>query len=282
MGLRIGSSTPLAAQRSILLQHARLSRSLAQLASGLRINSAADDPSGLAISEHLRANIGGTNALLSNASRSINLTQTAEGALNEINKQLVEIRNLTVQAGSAGILGETGARIIQQQIQNAVGSINRIAETTQFGGTPLLNGSFENEQIAIAAGASVELTIPNVSADQLGRDAGAPGGFASLAEIDVTTPEGATAALQIVDAAINDVSNARAELGAFQANTLETAARSLRIDRENLISAESTIRDSDFSALVGESALARIRLEAGIFAQSIANNRTGLIVDLLA
>ncbi len=282
MGLRIGSSTPLAAQRSILLQHARLSRSLAQLASGLRINSAADDPAGFAISEQLRANISGTNALLSNASRSINLTQTAEGALNEVNNRLVEIRNLTVQAGSSGILGETGAQIIQQQIRDAVGSINRIAETTQFGGTPLLNGTFENVQFAIAEGNPVELTIPDVSADQLGRDIGAPGGFASLADIDVTTPEGATAALQVIDAAINDVSNARAELGAFQANTLETAARSLGIDRENLISAESTIRDADFSALVGESVLARIRLEAGIFAQSIANNRTGLIVDLLA
>ena len=282
MGLRIGSTTPFAAQRSILLQHAQLQRNLVGLATGLRINTAADDPAGLAISEQLRSRISGAGALLTNATRAVNLVQTAEGALTEINTQLTEIRGLAVQAGNSAVLGDTGAQIIQQQIQNAVGSINRIAETTQFAGRPLLNGTFQNEQFAIAEQNPAELTIPSVTANQLGRDIGAPGGFSSLADIDVTTPEGATAALQVVDEAINNISNIRADLGAFQANTLETATRSLSINRENLLSAESTIRDIDIAGAVGETLLARIRLQAGIFAQSIAGNRTGLIVDLLA
>ncbi len=282
MGLRIGSTSPFAAQRSILLQHAQLQRSLAQLATGLRINMAGDDPAGFAISEQLRSRISGAGALLSNATRAVNLVQTAEGALTEINTQLTEIRGLAVQAGNSAVLGEAGAQIIQQQIQNAVGSINRIAETTQFAGRPLLNGTFENEQFAIAEGAPAELTIPNLAANQLGTDIGAPGGFTSLADIDVTTPEGAANALQVIDAAINDVSNIRADLGAFQANTLEAATRSLSINRESLLSAESTIRDIDLAGAVGETLLSRIRLQAGILAQNIANNRTGLIVDLLA
>lgn len=282
MGLRIRSTTPFAAQRSILLQHAQLQRNLAQLATGLRINTAADDPAGLAISEQLRSRISGTNALLTNASRAVNLVQTAEGALAEVNTQLAEIRGLAVQAGNSAVLGDTGVQIIQQQIQNAIGAIDRIAETTQFAGRPLLNGTFQDEQFAIAEGSPARLNIPSVAANQLGRDIGEPGGFASLADIDVTTPEGAAAALQVVDAAINDVSSIRTDLGAFQTNALETATRSLGVNRENLISSESTIRDIDFAGAVGETLLARIRLEAGVLAQRIASNHTGLIVDLLA
>jgi len=265
-----------------LLQQAELQRNFARIASGLRINSAADDPAGLVISEQLRATISGANANLTNVTRAVNLVQTAEGALNEVNTQLVEIRNLAVQAGNSAVLGETGVQAIQQQIENAIGSINRIAETTQFAGTPLLNGDLENAQFAISEGAPAELTIPNVGANQIGGGIGEPGGFQSLAEIDVTTPEGAAAAIQVVDAAINDITNVRAELGAFQANTLEAATRSLSINRQNLLSSESTIRDTDLAAAVGETMLARLRLQAGIFAQNFANNRTGLIVDLLA
>lgn len=243
---------------------------------------AADDPAGLAISERLRADIGGVNALLTNAMRAVNLVQTAEGALNEVNMQLIEIRNLAMQASNSAVLGDTGVQIIQTQIENTIGSINRIAETTQFAGRPLLNGTFQDEQFAITERNPVELTIPSVAANRLGRDIGEPGGFASLADIDVTTPEGANAAVEVIDAAIDDVTNIRAELGAFQKNTLETATRSLRINRENLLSSESTIRDTDLSAAVGETLLARIRLEAGVLAQSLANSRTGLMVDLLA
>ena len=282
MGLRIGSTTPFASQRSILLQQAQLQRNLAALATGLRINTAADDPAGLVISEQLRSRIGGTNALLTNASRAIGLVQTAEGALTEVNTQLAAIRGLAVQAGNSAVLGDTGVQIIQQQIQNAIGAIDRIAETTQFAGRPLLNGTFQNEQFMIAEGRPAQLDIPSVAANQLGRDIGEPGGFASLAGIDVTTPEGAAAALQVVDAAINEVSSIRADLGAFQTNTLEAATRGLAINRENLISSESTIRDIDFAGAVGETLLARIRLEAGVLAQRIASNHTGLIVDLLA
>ena len=91
MGLRITSSTPLVAQRNILFQHAHLQNRLARLSSGLRLNSAADNPSGLVVSEQLRARLGGLNATATNTSRAVNLVQTAEGALAEVNTQLADI-----------------------------------------------------------------------------------------------------------------------------------------------------------------------------------------------
>lgn len=281
MGLRIGLSNSQDAQRSLLLRNAELQTNLARLATGLRINSAADDPAGLAISEQLRAGISGLNATITNTSRAVNLVQTAEGALNEVNTQLSEIRGLVVQAGNSAVLGDTAAGAIQQQITSAIGSINRIAETTEFAGQSLLNGEFQDEQFAISAnGDPATLTIPSVAADQLGQ--GVSTAIASLADIDVTTPEGAADALRVVDAAIDEVSSARTDLGAFQGNVLETASRSLGISRENLIISESTIRDADFADAVRQSVLSRIGLEAGILAQNISNQRTGMMLDLLA
>ena len=266
----------------MFLQQALLQRNLAQLSSGLKINSASDDAAGLAISEQLRANISGANALVSNASRAINLVQTAEGALFEINTQLSAIRGLVVQAGNRAVLGDAGVEAIQSQIQNSLGSINRIVETTQFAGRPLLNGTFENEQFAVTEGGPVTLTIPNLAPSNLGRGVENESGFTSLAAIDVTTLQGAADAFRIVDAAIDEVTGVRGELGALQTNTLESAARSLQINRENLLSSLSTIRDTDYTEAVGESVLARVRLQASILAQNISNRSTGMILDLFA
>jgi len=282
LGLRITSSTPLAAHRNFLLQQAQLQNRLAQISSGLRLNSAADDPSGLAVSEQLRARIGGLNATMTNTSRAVNLVQTAEGALAEVNTQLAAIRGLAVQAGNQAVLGETGVQAIQEQITMAIESIDRIAETTQFGGRPLLDGSFREEQFAISEGEPARLTIPSLAAEELGRGVTNESGFTSLAEIDVTTPQGATDALRVVDTAIDEVSRVRDDLGAFQSNTLDTAFRGLQIGRENLIAFDSTIRDTDVASATGESVLAQIRLQASILTQQIANNRTGILLDLLA
>ncbi|MBI5115885.1 flagellin FliC [Candidatus Poribacteria bacterium] len=282
MGLRVTSSNPFAAQRNILLQQARLQKYLEQLSSGLRLNSAADDPAGFAISEQLGAQIAEANALSVNTSRDINLVQTAEGALAEINTQLDAIRGLAVQAGNAAILGDTGLQAIQEQINRATESINRIVETTEFAGQPLLDGTFREKDFLVAEGNPTQLTIPDVAANALGAGVENASGFASLSEIDVTTPQGAADALRIVDAAINEVSGIRTALGAFQTNTLEATSRSLGVTGANLITSRSTIRDTDFAAATGESALSRIRLQAGVFAQAMANQRTGMILDLLA
>ncbi|RJP73055.1 MAG: flagellin [Candidatus Abyssobacteria bacterium SURF_17] len=282
MGLRIDTTGTFASQRFLLLQQAQLQRQLGELSSGLRINSAADDPAGLGISEQLRARIGGVNALATNASRARNLVQTAEGALTEVNAQLATIRGLAVQAGNGAVLGEAGLQAIQDQITLATQSINRVVETTQFAGRPLLNGTFQDEQFAIGEGNPARLTIANLAPSELGRGVENESGFANLAEIDVTTPQGAADALRVVDAAINEVSSVRGELGAFQTNVLESSFRQLQINRENLMASDSTIRDTDIARAAGEAALSQIRLQASIFAQNAANRRTGMLVDLLA
>ena len=281
MGLRITSSTPLAAQRSILLQQARLQSSLQKLSSGLKINSAADDPAGLAISEQLSANIASTNAMATNTSRAVNVVQTAEGALAEVNTQLAQIRGLVVQAGNQALLGETGLQAVQDQIAGGIASINRIAETTQFAGKPLLNGEFQNEEFAIAEGEPARLTIPNVAANEIGRDVPNESNFRSLAGIDVRTPQGAADALRVVDAAINDVSRVRNDLGSFQTNVLETASRNLEANRGNLLFSQSTIRDTDYAGTSGEAVLSQIRLQASVMAQNAATRRTGILLDLM-
>jgi flagellin len=281
LGLRITSSTTLAAQRSILLQQKYLQSSLQKLSSGLKINSAADDPAGLAISEQLRANIASTSTMAANTSRAVNVVQTAEGALAEVNTQLAQIRGLVVEAGNGAILGETGLQAIQDQIAGGIASINRVAETTQFAGRPLLNGEFQNEEFAISEGDPARLTIPNMAANELGRGVGNESNFRSLAGIDVRTPQGAADALSVVDAAINDVSGVRNDLGSFQTNVLETTSRTLETNRQNLLFSESTIRDTDYANASGEAVLSQIRLQASVLAQNAANRRTGMLLDLM-
>ncbi len=282
MGLRINSASTLAAQRNILLQQRQLQTNLQQLSTGLRINTASDSPAGLAISEQLRARIGGQNALAENAARAVGLVQTAEGALAEINTQLNEIRGLAIQAGNGAVLGETGLQAIQEQITRATDTITRIAETTEFAGRSLLNGTFRGEQFAIAERNPAELAIPDVAAGRLGREIENQSGFANLAEIDVTTPRGAADSILIVDAAINEVSNARSDLGAFQTNVLETASRSLGVNRANLAASESTVRDANIASAASESALLQLRLQAGVLAQNFLNQRSGMVLDVLA
>ena len=153
MGLRINTNvTALTAQRNLMLADARLFKSVQRLSSGLRINVAADDPAGLAISEQLRAQIAGLNAAIRNTERSINLVNTIEGALNEVNSLLISMRELALDAANSGINNPTSLAADQAEIANAIQTITRISDTTQFSIQTLLDGTFEN---------SVSLASPN-------------------------------------------------------------------------------------------------------------------------
>ena len=153
MGLRINTNvTAITAQRNLALADARLYTSVQRLSSGLRINTAADDPAGLAISEQLRAQIAGLNAAIVNTERSINLVNTIEGALNEVNSLLIGMRELALDAANSGINNATSLAADQAEIDNALSTIDRISDTTQFSIQTLLDGTFEN---------SVTLVSPN-------------------------------------------------------------------------------------------------------------------------
>ena len=145
MGLRINTNvTAITAQRNLALADSRLYTSVQRLSSGLRINSAGDDPAGLAISEQLRAQIAGLNAAIVNTERAVNLVQTIEGSLNEINSLLIGMRELALDAANSGINNATSLAADQAEIANAIESITRISDNTTFSIQSLLDGTFEN------------------------------------------------------------------------------------------------------------------------------------------
>lgn len=153
MGLRVNTNiTAITAHRNLLVADSRLFKSVQRLSSGLRINTAADDPAGLAVSEQLRAQIAGLNAAIINSERAVNLVQTMEGALNEMNSLLISMRELALDAANSGINNSTSLAADQAEIANALQTITRISDTTQFSIQTLLDGTFEN---------SVTLTGPN-------------------------------------------------------------------------------------------------------------------------
>ena len=145
MGLRVNTNiTAITAQRNLTLADARLFRSVQRLSSGLRINSAGDDPAGLAVSEQLRAQIAGLNAAIVNSERAINLVQTIEGALNEVNSLLIGMRELALDAANSGINNPTSLAADQAEITNAIESITRISDNATFSIQSVLDGTFEN------------------------------------------------------------------------------------------------------------------------------------------
>ncbi len=283
MGLRITNSGLLSIQRNLANTDTSLQRTLLQLATALRINSAADSPAGLAISEQLRASIAGENALIENTERATNLVQTAEGALTEVSAQLVELRGLAVEAANTGVNGPDALAAIQSQIQNGLETIQRIADTTQFGQQNVLNGDLDDAQFQVDEGPPITLTVPDVGSENLGTGVTNTSNFGSLAEIDVTTAQGATDALAIIDAAQAEINTVRSDLGAFQKNVLESNVRSLRIARENLITSESTIRDSNFAEVVARTSLLQGLLQTGVSIQGLVlDQQAGIFLNLLA
>ncbi len=152
MGLRINTNiTAINAQRNLANSDNRLFRSVQRLSSGLKINSSADSPAGLAISEQLRAQIAGLNAAIVNSERAINLVQTAEGALNEVNSLLISIRELALDAANSGVQDANSLAADQAEVSNAIQTITRISDNTQFGIRTVLDGSNANVVTSSAA-----------------------------------------------------------------------------------------------------------------------------------
>jgi len=216
-------------------------KNLEKLSSGFRINRAGDDAAGLAISEKMRAQINGLEMATKNAEDGISLIQTAEGGLNETHAILQRMRELAVQAANGTNQAED-LQSIQDEIDALADEIDRIGDSTKFNGIDLLNGgSMASDGIDFQIGAnnadyeSVNLTIASMKASDLGVDT-----------IDVTATGDQLGAIDAIDAAIADVSAARAGLGAMQ-NRLEHTINNLGVTTENLTAAESRIRDVDMA-----------------------------------
>ena len=254
MSLRINQNIEaLNANRYLAQNDAMLSKSIEKLASGQKINSATDGPASLVISESLRSQISSLKEAARNSEVAASVVQTAEGAMDEVSRLLVNIRQRAVAAANTGVNNELIVAASQSEIQNALNSIDRIAENTQFGSKTLLNGTNSELEFQIGAdkGNTLKLVLPNITTDKLGIG-GSEDGDSSLAGVDVRTPSGAASAISIVDKAISEIASSRGELGALQRSALQSNLVSLRLDAENLSAAESIIRDADVAMELAE------------------------------
>ena len=274
MGLRVNTNVAsVNAQRNLVNTTDRLNRSLERLSSGLRITRASDDAAGLAISERFRAEIRSLAQAQRNANDGVSMLQIAEGALNETSGILIRLRELAIQSAN-GTLGSGERNTLNDEFQALVGEISRIAAVTEFNGTQVLNGG---------SGVSVTFQIGtnNTANDRItvtGVDATASG--VGVSGLSITTVSGAQAALSSIDAAIDTVSNLRAQFGAAQVR-LESAIRSIAVAIENTTAAESRIRDVDVASETAELTRNQVLQQAGVAVLAQANVSTQAALRLL-
>ncbi|MBW8349440.1 flagellin [Bacillus sp. IITD106] len=247
------------------------SKSLEKLSSGLRINRAADDAAGLAISEKMRSQIRGLGMAERNALDAVSLIQTAEGALNETHTILQRMRELSVQAAN-GTLDDDDRKSIQLEIEQLVEEVDRIAQKTEFNGKALLDGSnTENFKFQIGPndGDSLEVELGDMSSDEL-----------KISSLSLETADKADEAIKTLDDAIKAVSEQRAKLGAYQ-NRLEHTVTNLQTANENLTAAESRIRDLDMALEMTNFTRNNILNQAGQAMLAQANQLPQGILQLL-
>jgi len=267
MGLRINSN--IAAQSATrALSHSAddQKKTYTRLASGQRITNAGDDSAGLSISENLRSQVRSMGQAERNANDGISFAQVAEGGLTEIGNMMVRMRELAVQAASDTV-GEKERGFIHKEVQSLVQEVDRIANSTNFNGTQLLNGQAEKGTLEFQVG------IRNNEADRIQFDTKQNDVRASALGIDgldYTSIDGARNALETVDKATNMVFSTRAGLGAMQ-NKLQSTVNSIGVAKENLTQARSRIADTDMASETSELVRGNILQSAGISVLAQAN-----------
>lgn len=264
------------AQKNLSGTSRAMDQSLARLSSGYRINQAADDAAGLAISENLRAQIRGLGQANRNSNDGISLVQVAEGGLNEVANMLIRLRELGVQAASDTI-GDTERKFLDVEYQQLKSEIQRIAEVTSFNGYDLLNGT--GGILDIQVGVHNDPFKDRISFNTAAADA-------TMAALGVTaeavgTKEQAQNSLDIVDNALVSINAMRANFGALQ-NRLTSTINNLMVAHENLSAANSRVRDADIAAESAELTRNSILKQAGISVLSQANQAQQMALKLLS
>ena len=262
--------TALNANRQLSITNTNLARSTEKLSSGYRINRAADDAAGLSISEKMRGQIRGLKQASTNAQDGQSLIQTAEGAMGEIHSVLQRMRELTVQNKNDTYLSEDRGKI-QDEIDQLVDEVTRIASQTQFNKMNLLNGSFNGKKFQVGAndGQDISVSIQKLDADGLG-----------IASVKGTSYKQNKANMSTIDTAITTVSTERSKLGAIS-NRLDHTIANADNMAENLQSSESKIRDVNIaSEMVSYSSMSIIQ-QAGQSMLSHANQATQGVLSLL-
>lgn len=303
MGLRIRTNvSSLAAQRQLGLSTEAVQSSSEKLASGSRINKAADDAAGLAVSENLRADIRSLNMAKRNASDGVSIVQTAEGGLNETSNMLIRLRELAIQ-GASDTIGNTERGFLDKEYVALKNEIDRIASVTEFNGTRLLVG--QHDMPAELGGGNpfpLEIQVgkdyfdgvdaidqPNpsniIKIDLQGLNSFTDGeGSLSIGKAEegtrVQTKVEAQKSISTLDTAITKVNEYRAYLGAIQ-NRLGSTIQNLGVTTENLSQAQSRIRDTDFAEETAKMTSSNILQQAGTAVLSQANQQPRIAMSLL-
>jgi flagellin len=274
------------ADRSLKVTQVYLDKNMEKLSSGLRINRAGDDASGLAVSEKMRAQIRGLNQASQNAANGISFIQTTEGYLQESEDIVQRLRELAVQS-SHGIYTDEDRLYIQIEVSALIDEVDRIASHAQFNGMNLLTGRFgrligenvitasmwfhiganmdQREQVFIGTMTAKGLGIRNVGDDSI---------------LSLSAPDSANRAIGTLDSALKRINKQRADLGAYQ-NRLEHAIRGLDVGAENLQASESRIRDTDMANETVNYTKNQILTQAGTAMLAQANQRGQTILQLL-
>jgi len=276
-------------ERQLKFNNIASDKDMEKLSSGMRINRAGDDASGLAVSEKMRSQIRGLRMAAQNAQNGISFIQTAEGYLQESQDILQRLRELSVQA-SNGVYSDEDRMQIQVEVSQLVNEVNRIASHAQFNGMNMLTGRFARAtgENAITAsmwlhiGANmdqrVRVIIGTMTAQGLGVQ-GVNGRPSTATFISLSSPDRANAAIGVIDHALRLVNKQRADLGAYQ-NRLDYAMKGLSVGAENLQAAESLIRDTDMAGAMVEFVKDQILVQSSTAMLAQANTKPQSVLQL--
>lgn len=277
MSLRINTNVAaLNAYNNLSMNQTRLENAFQQLSSGLRINKAADDASGLAISQGLTSQINGLTQAVSNAQDGINVAQIADGAMGTVQQILQRMRTLVVQAGNAGTQDSNSLASITSEVQNLNTQLDNISDQTTFGSTKLLDGNYNFDfQVGAQGGDVISLNLTGAAVDSTSL---------STDSLDiagsVTGTYDPTADLTALDTAIGDVSSARSGIGAVQ-NQLTYTVSNLQTAITNVTASRSNLTDADLASEVTAMTQSQILTSAATSVLAQANSAPQAILKLL-
>ncbi|MGE3609106.1 MAG: flagellin [Bacteriovoracaceae bacterium] len=273
MGMRINTNvSSLQAQGSVNKVSRETQDSFAKLSSGTRIVKAADDAAGMAISEKLKSEIRSAQQANRNANDGISMVQVAEGGLNETTNILTRLRELSIQAASDTV-GDVERSMTNMEYQQLKQEMERISQVTEYNGTVLLNGTGDKKEFQIGTKGDEFQNRISFEPGQLNSGLEAMG----VADIDVSTKEGAQSSLENIDQAIQKVVSQRAVLGALQ-NRLTASSNNLQVYTESISAANSRIRDVDYAEETAKQSRNQIITSAStsVLAQANMNGQSAL------
>jgi flagellin len=270
------------ANRTLDIQTQKVDSSIEKLSSGMRINKAADDASGLAVSEKLRSQIRGLNQAERNIQSGVSFIQATEAYLQETQDILHRLRELSVQAAN-GIYSNEDRMQIQVEVSQLIDEVNRIASHAQFNGMNMLTGRFSQDGVAtmqFQIGANMDQNERVFIATMTAESLGLQGVQGSTDNISISTPEQANLTVGVLDSALRVVSKQRADLGAYQ-NRFEMASVGIASAAENLQAAESMIRDVNMASEMVDYVKNQILVQSGTAMLAQANTQPQSVLQLL-